>query len=166
MSVNMDLVRNLIKEGRTLEAIRAYREQTGAELNDALTAVDNLQRQLAPDDAVQPQADRGLGGDMLTLQGPDVTALLQNGHKLDAIRIYREQTGASLKDATDAIKALESKLDADDDSEVEHNQDVETLLRGGHKLDAIRVYRQQTGASLKDATDEINELAKNLGLGV
>lgn len=113
MSVNMDTVRNLVKAGRTLEAIRAYREQTGAELNDALAAVDSIQHQLASDDAVQPQADRSLGNDTFILQGPD----------------------------------------------------VETLLRGGHKLDAIRVYRQQTGASLKDATHEINELEKNLGLG-
>ncbi len=164
MSLDMDTVRNLVKEGRTLEAIRVYREQTGADLNDALAAVDNIQHQITPDD-VLPQADRGLGGDTLSLAGPDVTSLLQSGHKLDAIRIYREQTGASLKDATDAIKDLERRLDAADNSEVEHNQDVETLLRGGHKLDAIRVYRQQTGANLKDATTEINELTKNLGLG-
>ena len=52
-------------------------------------------------------------------------------------RIYREQTGASLKDATDMIEDLERKLDLADQSEIEHSQDAATLLRAGRKLDAI-----------------------------
>jgi ribosomal protein L7/L12 len=159
----MDLVRNLVKEGRTLEAIRAYREQTGADLDDALKVVDGLQRQAEPDDAMQPQADRSLS-EAVALEGPDVTTLLQAGRKLDAIRVYREQTGSSLKDATSVIQNLERKLDAEDESELEHGQDVETLLRAGRKLDAIRVYREQHGSSLKDATEAINDLEKSLGL--
>ena len=159
----MDEVRNLVKAGRTLEAIRAYRDQTGAGLDDALAAVDRFQRELVPDEGMQPQADRSLS-EAVSLEGPDVTTLLQAGRKLDAIRIYREQTGASLKDATDMIKDLERKLDLADQSEIEHSQDAATLLRAGRKLDAIRVYREQHGLSLKDATEAISDLEKSLGL--
>lgn len=161
--MSMDEVRNLVKEGRTLEALRAYREQTGASLDDALTVVDGLQQELQPDDAVAPQADRGVDG-AVPLEGPDVTALLQAGRKLDAIRLYREQTGSSLKAATDVIKELERKLDIEDESEIEHSQDVPTLLRAGRKIDAIRVYREQHGSSLQDATKAINQMEKDLGL--
>jgi ribosomal protein L7/L12 len=165
--VNLDLVRTLVKEGRTLEAIRAYREATGADLDDALKVVDGLQNTMDADDA-PPQADRsgdeGDGGEMVALEGPDVTALLQAGRKLDAIRLYRAQTGASLQAATDVIKDLERKLDAQNDSELEHGQDVETLLRAGRKIDAIRVYREQHDVSLKAANDAINMLEKKLGL--
>ena len=91
-----------------------------------------------------------------------MTTLLQAGRKLDAIRLYREQTGASLKDATDMIKDLERKLDLADQSEIEHSQDAATLLRAGRKLDAIRVYREQHGLSLKDATEAISDMEKNL----
>jgi ribosomal protein L7/L12 len=161
--MSMDEVRTLIKEGRTLEALRAYREQTGASLDEALTVVDGLQQELQPDDAVPPQADRGFDG-AVPLEGPDVTALLQAGRKLDAIRLYREQTGSSLQAATDVIKELERKLDIDDESEIEHSQDVPTLLRAGRKIDAIRVYREQHGSSLKDATKAITQMEKDLGL--
>jgi ribosomal protein L7/L12 len=163
----MDTVRALVQEGRTLEAIRVYREQTGASLDAALVVVDGLQQQLGPDDALLPQADRG-GLDpqqqQVTLDGPDVTSLLQAGRKLDAIRVYREQTGANLKDATDVIKDLERQLDRGDQSEIEHDQDVATLLRAGRKIDAIRVYREQHGVSLREATGAINQMEKNLGL--
>jgi ribosomal protein L7/L12 len=166
--VNLDLVRTLVKEGRTLEAIRAYREATGADLDDALKVVDGLQNTMDADTAAPPQADRSGdesdGGEMVALQGPDVTALLQAGRKLDAIRLYREQTGASLQAATDVIKDLERKLDAQNDSELEHGQDVETLLRAGRKIDAIRVYREQHDVSLKAANDAVNALEKALGL--
>ncbi len=164
--MSMELVRTLVKEGRTLEAIRAYREATGADLDDALKVVDGLQNTMEADDAVTPQADRSgeEGGEMVALDGPDVTALLQAGRKLDAIRVYREQTGASLKDATDMIKALERKLDIADQSELEHGQDVETLLRAGRKIDAIRVYREQHEVSLREANDAVNALEKDLGL--
>jgi ribosomal protein L7/L12 len=160
--MSMDEVRNLVKEGRTLEALRAYREQTGASLDEALTVVDGLQQELQPEDPVPPQADRG--PEAVPLEGPDVTALLQAGRKLDAIRLYREQTGSSLQAATGVIKDLERKLDIEDESEIEHSQDVPTLLRAGRKIDAIRVYREQHGSSLQDATKAINQLEKDLGL--
>lgn len=161
--MSMDGVRALVQEGRTLEAIRLYREQSGANLNDALAVVDGLQQQLGSDEGVAPQADRSLETPGI-LEGPDVTALLQAGRKLDAIRVYREQTGTNLKDATQTIKDLEHRLDRADPSEIEHDQDAATLLRAGRKIDAIRVYREQHGISLKDATAAITQMEKELGL--
>lgn len=38
-----------------------------------------------------------------------VQAAIFNGQKIEAIRIYREDTGASLKDAKDAVEKLEAE---------------------------------------------------------
>jgi hypothetical protein len=37
---------------------------------------------------------------------PDVVAHLENGKKIDAIKAYRKQTGAGLKEAKDAVDAM------------------------------------------------------------
>ena len=38
---------------------------------------------------------------------PEITALLQKGQKIQAIKLYRETTGASLKAAKEFIESLE-----------------------------------------------------------
>ena len=41
-----------------------------------------------------------------------LTALIQGGKKIQAIKLYREATGAGLKDAKDAVEAYERNLRA------------------------------------------------------
>ena len=48
--------------------------------------------------AMTPGADGGAD--------PDVVALAQGGNKIEAIRLYRERTGAGLAEAKDAIESL------------------------------------------------------------
>ncbi|EGX60855.1 hypothetical protein SZN_05357 [Streptomyces zinciresistens K42] len=38
---------------------------------------------------------------------PEVRALLHDGRKVEAVRLYREITGAGLKEAKDAVDAME-----------------------------------------------------------
>lgn len=38
---------------------------------------------------------------------PEVTRALAAGNKIEAIRLYRERTGVGLKEAKDAVEALE-----------------------------------------------------------
>jgi hypothetical protein len=40
---------------------------------------------------------------------PEVAGLLQAGRKIEAVQVYRQATGASLKEAKDAIDRVESK---------------------------------------------------------
>jgi ribosomal protein L7/L12 len=45
--------------------------------------------------------------------GVDETAiehLLRRGNKIEAIKVYREKTGAGLKEAKDAVEAIERRL--------------------------------------------------------
>ncbi len=41
---------------------------------------------------------------------PGVREALEGGNKIEAIRLYRQATGASLRDAKDAVEALEKQL--------------------------------------------------------
>jgi ribosomal protein L7/L12 len=48
-------------------------------------------------------------GDMLS-ERPDMTEiqqLLQRGQKIEAIKVYRQKTGVGLKEAKDAVEAME-----------------------------------------------------------
>ncbi len=42
-------------------------------------------------------------------RGPELTALLRDGRKIQAIKLYRDLTGATLKQAKDAVEELEAR---------------------------------------------------------
>ncbi|MFO0755430.1 MAG: hypothetical protein U0359_03000 [Byssovorax sp.] len=42
----------------------------------------------------------------------DVTALLRQGNKLGAVKAYQEHTGVGLREAKEAVEAIEKKLTA------------------------------------------------------
>jgi ribosomal protein L7/L12 len=78
-----------------IERIRAHRKETGVGLKEALLAIEAQDRgQPLPEPApASPLA-------------PDIHALVQRGQVIDAIKLYREQTGASLVEAKQAIDRL------------------------------------------------------------
>lgn len=41
---------------------------------------------------------------------PDVEALIRQGQLIPAIKVYREQTGAGLKDAKEAVEAMDRRM--------------------------------------------------------
>jgi ribosomal protein L7/L12 len=96
----------------------------------------------------------------------EIQALLSRGGKIAAIRLYREQTGAGLAEAKDAVERigrglvpLQHRTVAGDQTE-----QVLELLRAGKKIAAIKLHRAQTGASLKDAKDAVETLAAEHGI--
>ena len=89
----------LIRQGRMIEAIKLVREQTGCGLVEAKAAVDKLQRE------VVAGSGRLAGEEM-----DKIRELLRAGRKIEAIKLHRQQTGAGLKEAKDAVDAIESEL--------------------------------------------------------
>jgi ribosomal protein L7/L12 len=89
-------VRELLATGRKIEAIKLYRERTGAGLKQAKDAVEAIER------GQEPPAGRGVDG----LLENEVVALLEQGEKIRAIRLYRERTGADLKASKEAVEEL------------------------------------------------------------
>jgi ribosomal protein L7/L12 len=94
-----------------------------------------------------------------------VQALLDAGQKIAAIKAFREATGAGLAEAKAAVEALErgGPLPSGappNDSE----KDLLSLLQQGQKIKAIKLYRERTGAGLKEAKDAVEDLARRHGI--
>lgn len=95
-----------------------------------------------------------------------VRLLLRAGRKINALKIYREATGASLKAAKDAVEALAEGRQAPEPSRgfdaAAHNAVREALL-AGQKIHAIKLYREATGVGLKEAKEAVEAMAVNEG---
>jgi ribosomal protein L7/L12 len=89
---------------------------------------------------------------------------MAEGRKIEAIKLYREVTGAGLKEAKEAVEALDRRggLPSVDDPEFEPG--LLSLLRQGLKIDAIKLYRERTGAGLKEAKEAVEALASRHGI--
>lgn len=90
--------------------------------------------------------------------------LLNDGQKLAAVKLLREETGSSLIKAKEYVEELErtqrseGRMDADGPTADELDRQLIELLRMRQKIEAVKVYRQATGAGLKDAKDYVDGL--------
>ena len=89
------------------------------------------------------------------------------GNKIKAIRLYREMTGIGLKEAKDYIDKLSNGFDYNDSAHAKMdpsiiNAEIEREISMGNKIKAIKLYREMTGAGLKEAKDYIDDLSNRL----
>lgn len=103
--------------------------------------------------------------DMEAVRDGDIQALLDDGNKSAAIKTYHDLAGVSLQDARNAIEFLITNprfIQQDKPKRLERSTPFDTgvreLLRSGNKPDAIKIYREFTGASLTDANEEIERI--------
>ena len=89
----------LLAQKRVIDAIKLCRERTGLGLKEAKDLVDAVAEGR---DAVVPAAPTA-STDF------DLLPLLREGRKIEAIKLYRERTGVGLKEAKDAVDALEAR---------------------------------------------------------
>lgn len=89
----------LLSAGQHVQAVAAYRRRTGVDLDSAKQAIDELERDREFD--VAP-ADANLEW--------EVIAYLERGEKIGAIKFYRDRTGLGLKEAKDAVEAIEARM--------------------------------------------------------
>lgn len=112
----------------------------------------------------------------------EITRLLLAGQKLHAIKVYRELTGSSLSEAKEALDRLEGVIRLGGDLQSEFallggavstgtqgalTAEIGQLLARGKKIQAIKLYRERTGASLdeaKNAVDRVEMLIRTRGL--
>ena len=83
-----------------------------------------------------------------------VVDLVRDGRKIEAVKVVREETGASLKDALLAVDALLAQSLSTDDPMPE----VGALAREGRTIEAIRLLRERSGLGLKEAKDIVDSL--------
>lgn len=93
----------LLQSGNKIEAIKVYRGATGEGLKESKDAVEAFERGeplLLSGEPVAPSPS-------LQSLNEQVRLLLQQNKKIEAIKVYREATGCGLKEAKDAVEAIE-----------------------------------------------------------
>ena len=80
-----------------IERIREYRERTGVGLKEALLAIEAQDRGQPMPDPAPPVAQT---------PDADLLMLVREGRAIEAIKLYRKRTGASLVEAKQAIDRL------------------------------------------------------------
>ncbi len=98
---DLDQLRALLAQNQKIEAIKFYRERTGVGLKEAKDAVEALERGESPAPPRQ-QPEHGPWE-------PEIVALMEQGRKIDAIKLHRENTGLGLKDAKEAVEAIAAR---------------------------------------------------------
>ena len=103
-----DRLRQLIKETKKIQAIKLYREETGANLQEAKAAVE---RMAAGTNEPLPQERSAKTGPGL-IDPEKLQALIREGRKIEAIKYIRQQRGVGLKEAKEAVDWLEANLNS------------------------------------------------------
>lgn len=106
-------------------------------------------------------------------QRAEILAAIEAGKKIDAIKLYRNATGSNLVDAKFFVETLKYALATgtvpeglSDPATLAQEQigQIVELLHAGKKIDAIKIYRQATGADLKAAKESVEAIARERGI--
>ena len=90
-------IKELLKLGNKIAAIKMYREKTGDGLAEAKSAVESLEAGGSFTEPVE------VNDSDLTTQ---IVSLLGRGEKIQAVKLYRQRFGVGLKDAKDAVERI------------------------------------------------------------
>jgi ribosomal protein L7/L12 len=161
-----DEIRQLLIASKKIQAIKLYREETGANLQQAKRAVDHMEAQVRREQEEAHLAAPGTGERNME----EVWRLIMAGQKINAIKAYRQITGTGLKEAKAAVDhmtadtkgALPQEQPAQRDSDLVDPEKLQRLIREGHKIEAIKYFRQQRGVGLKEAKDAVDWLEANM----
>ena len=99
-------IRELISQGNKIAAIKLFREVTGVGLKEAKDAVEAIERGQMVTSSKPIQFD--LQND--TLLDEQIKQLLAKRQKIQAVKIYRETHNCGLKEAKDAVDAIEASM--------------------------------------------------------
>jgi ribosomal protein L7/L12 len=92
-------VRSLLDQGQKIEAVKVYKDQTGASLAEAKEAVEAIQA------GALPPSPPEIGGDLEA----ELLRLLGRGDKLEAVKLYKDRMGVALIEAKQAVESLEAR---------------------------------------------------------
>ncbi|HEY5004766.1 MAG TPA: ribosomal protein L7/L12 [Ktedonobacteraceae bacterium] len=155
--INEEAIRDQLRSGNKIKAIKLYREQTGVGLKEAKYAVEMMEQE-RQHIMVSELAQMYRGDDAIEY-------MLIAGNKINAIKLYRQRTGVGLKEAKDAIDrmALELKIAQSQESKQTERgrvdpDELQRLIHAGQKINAIKYYREVTGVGLKEAKEAVDWL--------
>ena len=98
---------------------------------------------------------------MRELFSPAVAAAIEQGNKIEAIKLLREETGMSLVEAKDLIDSADAQnparsIPGAQGTTVLSSAVLDKLMQG-NKIEAIKTLRNETGLGLKEAKDMVEQ---------
>ena len=146
-------VKRLAEAGRKIEAIKLYRGLRSVSLVQAKAAVEQLiaGATLAPTERSDSAPADGMEA---------VRQLAATGQKIQAIKLYREITGAGLKEAKDAVES--GTLDRavpPGSMELPDMAAVRQAIADGNLILAIKLYREMNpGKGLAESKEAVERM--------
>ena len=95
-----------------------------------------------------------------------IQSLLEERSKIEAIKWFREHTGSGLKEAKDAVEAIElgRPFAVPGRTGKAFESELIELLQADRKIEAIKRFRAETGAGLKEAKDAVEAIERGSAL--
>ena len=110
----MRAIHSALQQGSKIEAVKLYREATGASLadsKDAVEAMEGGQKDVLPSmrsSFVRPDLTSAPPSVGMTPEKMNaIVSAISRGQKIEAIKLYREATGLGLAESKDAVEAME-----------------------------------------------------------
>ena len=96
----------------------------------------------------------------------EVIQALQRGNAIEAIKLLRQRTGLGLKEAKDVLDAHQRGLPLPERG-IEHpdpalSPAVAEAIRRRNTIEAIRLFREETGMGLKESREIIERAARSM----
>jgi ribosomal protein L7/L12 len=106
-------------------------------------------------------------------QEGQIRELLAQNQKIAAVKLYRELTGAGLKEAKDAVEAIERgepvreavSLHFDTQNNALLEENIKQLLLRRQKIHAVKLYREAHNCGLKEAKDAVDAIEMQMRTG-
>lgn len=89
--------------------------------------------------------------------------LINSGKKLEAVKSYLEEQNCSLKEASEYIDSLEKRCSVYSNDRTSDDELIK-LIRAGKKIEAIKVYRESTRCTLKEAKEYVEKTEYSSGI--
>lgn len=93
----------------------------------------------------------------LNLDG-EIKRLIAENKKIHAIKLVVDQRGLTLQEAKAYVEAIEREANPPPQTFEDMDARIRNLLRQNNKLLAVKLYREQTGAGLKEAKDYVDAI--------
>lgn len=152
---SMALVESELAARRKIGAIKAYRDLTGVGLAEAKAVVEAMAAGSPPPANESPSVS----------SSDELSKALAAGNKIEAIRIYREMAGVSLKEAKDAVDAMPvpspTVVGIPSGSNPVDIERIRSIAQGGNLIEAIKEYRAATGLGLKEAKEAVEAMVND-----
>jgi ribosomal protein L7/L12 len=105
----LDEINRHLHNGNKIEAIKVYREKYKVGLKEAKDAVESMEAGQSIDQT-SSQAFAPTTAGFGTAAMAEIDRLMRAGNKIEAIKVYREKFNVGLKEAKDAVEAMEMGL--------------------------------------------------------